>query len=78
VVCNAKRQTDNVLKERLESDIEVVGHDIGVVLDIRLDDLLLGLIVAYKIVSKLGEVLLEVVLLYISTASGHKYRCCGP
>jgi hypothetical protein len=34
VVCNAKGRTDDVLKERLETDIEVVGHDMGVVLDI--------------------------------------------
>jgi hypothetical protein len=57
-----------VLKERLELDIKVVGYDIGVVLDIRLDDPLLGLVVAYKIVYKPWEVLLEVVLLYIHVA----------
>ena len=50
VVRNAKRRTDDVLKERLESDIKVVGYDIGVALDIRLDDLLVGPVIAYKIV----------------------------
>ncbi len=78
VVRNAKRRTDDVLKEHLESDIEVVGHDMRVVLDIRLDDPLIGLIVARKIVGKLREVPLEVVPLYISTAKGDKYRCCRP
>src|ERR1700733_491089 len=77
VVCNAKRQIDDVLKERLETDIKVVGYDMRVVLDIRLDDLLTGLIVACKIVGKLGKVPLEVMPLYISTAKGDKYRCCG-
>jgi hypothetical protein len=72
VVRNAEGRTDDVLKERLESDIKVVGYDIGVVLDIQLYDLLTGLIIACKIVSKLGKVLLEVVLLYIRTASSHK------
>ena len=57
-----------MLKERLESNIKVVGHEIGVVLDIRLDDLLLGLIVTYKIVCKPWEVLLKVVLLHIRVA----------
>jgi hypothetical protein len=78
VVCNTKRQTDDVLKERLETDIEVVGHDMRIVLDIRLYDLLTGRIVACKIVGKLGKVPLEVMLLYISTAKGDKYRCCRP
>jgi hypothetical protein len=78
VVRNAKRQIDNMLKERLETDIKVVGYDMRVVLDIRLDDLLTGLIVACKIVGKLGKVPLEVVLLHISTAKGDKYRCCRP
>ena len=41
-----------MLKERPESNIEVVGHEIGVVLDIRLDDPLLGPIVTRKIVRK--------------------------
>jgi hypothetical protein len=57
-----------MLKERLELDIKVVGYNIGVVLDIQLDDLLLGLVVAYKIVCEPWEVLLEVVLLYIYIA----------
>jgi hypothetical protein len=52
-----------MLKERLELDIKVVGYNIRVVLDIWLDDLLLGLVVTYKIVYKPWEVLLEVVLL---------------
>ena len=42
-----------MLKERLELDIKVVGYNIGVVLDIRLDNLLLGLVVASKIVYEL-------------------------
>ena len=57
-----------MLKERLESDIKVVGYDVGVALDIRLDDLLLGLVVAYKIVYEPWEVPLEVVPLYIRVA----------
>jgi hypothetical protein len=78
VVCNTKRRTDDVLKECLETDIEVVGYDIRVVLDIRLHNLLTGRIVACKIVGKLGKVLLEVMLLYIGAAKGDKYRCCRP
>ena len=57
-----------MLKERLESDIKVVGYDVGVVLDIRLDDLLPGPVVAYKIVYEPWEVPLEVVLLHIHVA----------
>jgi hypothetical protein len=76
VVCNTKRQTDDILKKRLETDIEVVSYDMRIVLDIRLYDLLTGRIIACKIVSKLGKVPLEVMLLYISTAKGNKYRCC--
>ncbi len=34
VVRNTKIQVEDVLKEGPESNIEVVGHDIGVVLDI--------------------------------------------
>ena len=34
VVYNTKIQVEDVLKEGLESNIKVVGHDIGVVLDI--------------------------------------------
>ena len=63
-----------MLKEYLELDIKVVGYNIKVVLNIRLDNLLIGLIITYKIVSKLEEVLLEVVLLYISITSSYKYR----
>ena len=68
MVRNTKIRIEDVLKEGLESDIKVVGHDIGVVLDIRLDDPLPGLIVTCKIVRKPWEVLLEVVLLYIRVA----------
>ena len=57
-----------MLKERLESDIKVVGYNVRVVLDIWLDDPLPGLVVACKIVYKPWEVPLEVVLLYIRTA----------
>jgi hypothetical protein len=57
-----------MFKERLESDIKVVGYNVGVVLDIWLDDLLLGLVVTYKIVYKPWEVLLEIMLLYIHVA----------
>ena len=60
----------------LKSNIKVVSYDIQVVLDIRLYDLLLGLIIACKIVCKPGKVLLEVLLLYICTAKGQKYRHC--
>ena len=41
-----------MLKERPELNIKVVGHEIGVVLDIRLDDPLPGPIVTRKIVRK--------------------------
>jgi hypothetical protein len=78
VVCNAKRRTDDVLKERPETDIEVVGHDMGVVLDIRPHNLLTGPIVARKIVGKLRKVPLEVVPLHVGAAKGDKYGCCGP
>ena len=74
VVRNTKTRAEDVLKERLEPNIKVVGHDIQVVLDVRPDDLLVGLVVAYKIVYELQEVLLEVVLLYIYTAQGKKDR----
>ena len=57
-----------MLKERLESDIKVVGYDVGVVLDIRLDDPLLGPVVACKIVYEPWEVPLEIVLLHIHVA----------
>ena len=50
VVCDTKTWAEDVLKERPELNIEVVGHDIQVVLDVRLDDLLVGLVVACKIV----------------------------
>jgi hypothetical protein len=53
VVCNTEKQAENVVKECPETDIEVVSYNIGVVLDIRLHDPLLGLVVAYKIVCKL-------------------------
>ena len=47
-----------------------------VVLDVCLHNLLAGLVVACKVVVELEEVLLEVVLLHICTAEGHKHRCC--
>jgi hypothetical protein len=53
VVCNTERQAEDIVKKCLETDIEVVGYNIGVVLDIRLYDLLPGLVVACKIVCKL-------------------------
>jgi hypothetical protein len=34
VVCNPKIRAEDVLEEGPESNIDVVGHDIGVVLDI--------------------------------------------
>ena len=34
VVCNPQTQADDVLKEGVESEIKVVGHNVGVVLDI--------------------------------------------
>jgi len=74
VVCNAKRQINNVLKKCSKTDIKVVSYNIKVVLDIRLNDLLTSLIVACKIVSKLEKVLLEVMLLYISIAKSDKYK----
>jgi hypothetical protein len=70
VVRNTKRRAEDVLKECPESDIEVVGHDMGVVLDIRPHDLLAGLVVARKIVCKPWKVPLEVVPLHICTATG--------
>ena len=57
-----------MLKERPESDIKVVGYDVGVVLDIRPDDPLPGPVVACKIVCEPWEVPLEVVPLYIRAA----------
>ena len=56
-------------------DIEVVGYDMQVILDIRPDDLLVGLVITCQGVCEPGEVLLEVVLLYICIAKGHEYRC---
>ena len=74
VVCNPKLQVDDILQECLEAEVEVVGNDIEVVLDIWLYNLLVGLVLTYQVVYELGEVLLEVVLLYIYTAEGHEYR----
>ena len=68
VVRNPKIRTEDVLKERPESNIEVVGHEIGVVLDIRPDDPLPGPIVTRKIVRKPWEVPLKVVPLHIRVA----------
>ena len=45
------------------------------VLDIRLDDLLAGPIVARVIVHKAREVPLEFMPLHIRIAERHKYRC---
>ena len=46
----------------------------GVVLDIRPHDLLVGPVLTHQVVCEPGEVPLEVVLLYICTAEGHEYR----
>ena len=75
VVCDPKLQADDMLQECPEAEVEVVGDDIGVVLDIRLHDLLVGPVLTRQVVCEPGEVLLEVVLLYICTAEGHEYRC---
>ena len=77
VVRNTKIRTEDVLKEGPESDIKVVGHDVGVVLDIRPDDPLPGPIVTRKIVRKPWEVPLEVVPLHIRTAQGEEHGCRG-
>ena len=76
VVRNTKIRTEDVLKEGPESDIKVVGHDVGVVLDIRPDDPLAGPVVTRKVVREPWEVPLEVVLLHIRAAQGEKYGCC--
>ena len=52
VVRNTKTRAEDVLKERLEPNIEVVGHDVRVVLDVRLDNPLTGLVVTCKVVCK--------------------------
>ena len=57
-----------MLKERPESNIEVVGHDVRVVLDVRPDDPLAGPVVTRKVVRKPWEVPLKVVLLHIRVA----------
>jgi hypothetical protein len=77
VVCNTERRAEDVVKECLETDIKVVGHNIGVVLDIRPHDPLPGLVVACKIVCKPWEVPLEVVPLHICTAKGQEYGRYG-
>ena len=76
VVCDPKLQAKDMLQEHLESDIKVVCYKIQVVLDVCLHDLLAGLVVACKVVVKLEEVLLEVVLLHICAAKGYKHRHC--
>jgi len=68
VVRDTKTRVEDVLKERLELNIKVVGHDVQVVLDVRLDDPLVGLVVTREVVRKPWEVLLEVVLLHIRIA----------
>jgi hypothetical protein len=75
VVYNTQVQTNNVLLEGLKPNVQVVSYNMQVVLDIRLYDLLTGLIIACKVVCKPWKVLLEVLLLYICTAKGQKYRC---
>jgi len=77
VVRNLEERAEDVLEERAESDIEVVGHDIGVVLDVRPHDPLAGPIIAREIVREPWEVPLEVVPLHVRTAQGQKYRCGG-
>jgi hypothetical protein len=68
VVRNTKTQAEDVLKECLELNIKVVGYDVRVALDVRLDDPLAGPVVTRTVVREPGEVLLEVVPLYICTA----------
>ena len=68
VVRDTKTRAEDVLKERPEPNIEVVGHDVRVVLDVRPDDPLPGPVVACKIVYEPWEVPLEIVLLHIHVA----------
>jgi hypothetical protein len=77
VVRNTKIQTDNMLLKGLKSKVKVVSYDIQVVLYVRPHNLLAGLIIACKVVHKPGKVPLEVLLLYIYTAEGQKYRRRG-
>ena len=70
VVCNFEMQAEDICQERVEPDIEIVGHNIGVVLDVRPYNPLAGPIIACKIVCKPWEVPLEVVPLYIRIAQG--------
>ena len=52
VVRNPKIRTEDVLQECSESNIEVVGHDMRVILDVRPDDPLAGPVVTRKVVRK--------------------------
>jgi hypothetical protein len=56
VVRNPKVRTEDMLQEGPESNIEVVGHDMWAVLDVRPHDPLPGPVVTRKIVCKPGEV----------------------
>ena len=73
VVRDPELRADDVLQERPEAEVEVVGHDIRVVLDIRPDDPLAGPVVTRQVVCEPGEVPLEVVPLYIRVAKGHEH-----
>jgi hypothetical protein len=66
-----------MLLEGPKSNIEVVSHDMWVVLDIRPHNLLAGPIIARKVVRKPGKVPLKVLPLHIRTAKGQKYRRRG-
>ena len=68
VVRDTKTRAEDVLKERPEPNIEVVGHDMRVALDVRPHDPLSGPVVAREVVRKPWEVPLEVVPLYICAA----------
>ena len=74
VVSNTEVWADDVLEEGSETDIEVVGYDMWVVLDVRPHDLLAGPVVARQVVCEPREVSLEAVPLHIGTAEGHKGR----
>jgi hypothetical protein len=68
VVRNPKTRTEDVLKEGPESNIKVVGDNVGIVLDVQPHDPLPGPIVARKVVREPWEVPLEVVPLHIRAA----------
>jgi len=77
VVRNPKVRTEDVHEECAVSNIEVVGHDMGVVLDIRPNDPLAGPFITRQIVRKPWEVPLEVVPLHVCAAQGQKHGCRG-